>query len=129
MDDRALFDLGPSAQRRTTDRPRDLLDHQLDVGAPAFVVEDPDVFEAHQSAEDLTRVDDDEGASWLLAHTTSLKRLRLFLGDLRHGAPRQNPKSPKKGHTGHGPYLAGAVATTVRRCSRPLSPPSLERSQ
>jgi hypothetical protein len=28
------------------------------------VVQDPDVFEAHQGLEDLDRVDSDEGASW-----------------------------------------------------------------
>jgi hypothetical protein len=41
---------------------------------------DAHVFEAHQGVEDLTRVDKDEGASCFLAHTSSLKRLRLILG-------------------------------------------------
>ena len=36
---------------------------QLDVGPAAFVVQDPDVLQAHQGLEDLARVGEDEGAS------------------------------------------------------------------
>ena len=66
--------------------PDDLFDHQLDVGSATLVAQDADVFETHQGREDLTRVDEDEGASWFLAHTPSLKRLRLILGDLQTAA-------------------------------------------
>jgi len=82
---RALFDLGRFLVRRTTQVAGHLLDHQLDVGTAALVGQDDDVFETHQGGEDLTRVDEDEGASWLLAHTTSLKRLRLILEDPQRG--------------------------------------------
>ena len=82
MHDWTFFDLGPPTTTGAPHIANDLLDHQLDVGSPALEAHDHDVFEAHQGLEDLTRVEQGEGASWLLAHTSSLKRLRLFLGDL-----------------------------------------------
>ena len=81
--DRAFFDLGPCGAGRTSDHSWYLLDHQLDVGPVALIAQDADVFQAHQRLKDLTRVDKDEGASCFLAHTSSLKRLRQILGDLR----------------------------------------------
>jgi hypothetical protein len=73
-----------------------LFDHQLDVGPETFVLEDRDVLEAHQGLEDLTRVDEDEGASCFLAHASSLKRLRLILGDLGgRGSPLKSEKPLK----------------------------------
>ena len=84
--DRAFFDLSRPSTGWTQDLGDIRLTIGLHVGSEAFVRENADVFETetHQGAEDLTRVDQDEGASWLLAHTTSLKRLRLFLGDPGH---------------------------------------------
>jgi hypothetical protein len=47
--------------------------------------------------QDLSRVDEDEGASWLLAHTTSLKRLRPIQGDLqRRGSPLKSEEPVKR---------------------------------
>ena len=90
MHHRAFFDLGGPPQIGQRTYAGHLLDHELDVGAAALIREDAHVFETHQGGEDLTRVDEDEGASWLLAHTTSLKRLRLILGDPRHqGLPAE----------------------------------------
>jgi len=63
VDDGTLFDLRHLRSIRATDHPWGLLDHQLDVGSPALVAHDPDIFETHQGGEDLTRVDEDEGAS------------------------------------------------------------------
>ncbi|MGH9305496.1 MAG: hypothetical protein ACRD0I_01225 [Acidimicrobiales bacterium] len=88
MDDRAFFDPGPLSAGRTSNLADDLLDHELDVGTPADIREDPDIFEAHHGPDDLDRVSDDEGAAGKLAHTTTLEHLRLFLGDLLQGAPR-----------------------------------------
>ena len=88
MDDRALFDPGHLASRPDIGLADDLLDHELHVGAPSLVGEDPDVFEAHQGPDDLARVSDDEGASGKLAHTTTLEHLRHFRGDLRRARPR-----------------------------------------
>jgi hypothetical protein len=91
----------------------DLFDHQLDVGSPALEAHDRDVFEAHQGLEDLTRVEQDEGASWLLAHTTSLKRLRLFLGDPRHqGLPAEIRRAVYRGFFGSSD--SGGVAPLTR---------------
>ena len=64
MHHRTLFDLGRLVTPRTTDLAQDLLDHQFHVGTATRVVQDPDVFEAHQGLEDLDRVGSDEGASW-----------------------------------------------------------------
>jgi hypothetical protein len=50
---RTLFDLGPAAAAGTADVVGDLLYHELDVGPSARLVQDPEVFEAHQSLEDL----------------------------------------------------------------------------
>ena len=58
-----------------------LLDRQFDVGPTAFVVEDDHVFEAHEGSEYLAMVAKNEGASWLLGHTSSLKHLRRARGD------------------------------------------------
>jgi len=80
-DDRALFHLGAMTAARTAHVRDDLLDHELDVTTAAFVREDADVLQTNEGLEDLTRVDEDEGASVLLAHTSSLKRLRPILGD------------------------------------------------
>src|ERR1700722_19508425 len=92
----AFFDLGPPSTTGAAHLANDLFDHQLDVGSPAFQAHDRDVFETHQGLEDLTRVEQDEGASWLLAHTTSLKRLRLFLGDPAHqGLPAEIRRAQK----------------------------------
>jgi hypothetical protein len=90
MHDRAFFDLGLPSTTGAAHLANDLFDHQLDVGSFALEAHDRDVFETHQGGEDLTRVQQDEGASWLLAHTTSLKRLRLILGDPAHqGLPAE----------------------------------------
>ena len=83
MHHRTFFDLGPPMAGRAKDFARYLFDHQLDVGTTALVAHDAHIFETHQGVEDLSRVDKDEGASCFLAHTSSLKRLRLILGDLR----------------------------------------------
>ncbi len=88
VDHRALFDPSPGAARRTSNDVEHLFDHELDVGTSAVVREDADVFEAHQGTDDLARVGDDEGASGMLAHTTTLEHHRQFPGDLRQGAPR-----------------------------------------
>ena len=94
MHHRTFFDLGPPMARRATDIARYLLDHQFDVGTAALVAHDPDVFETHQGLEDLSRVDKDEGASCFLAHTSSLKRLRLILGDLRTSSSPLRSEDP-----------------------------------
>ena len=65
MDDRALFDLGSLPTGWARDHTGDLLDHQLDVGTSTYVGEDAHAFETNQRDEDLTRVDEDEGASCL----------------------------------------------------------------
>ena len=76
-----LFHPGPFPTGGTCNDVDHLLDHQLDVGSTASVVQDPDIFETHQGLENLARVAEDEGASCLLAHTSSLKHLRSILGD------------------------------------------------
>jgi hypothetical protein len=71
---RAVFDLGHPGARRATDDPvQHSLDHQLDVGPTALVVEHHDIFEADEGREDLGRVDEDEGASCFLAHNLKLE--------------------------------------------------------
>ncbi len=62
------------------DLAEDLLDDQRDVGTAALVGEDEDVLQASQGLDDLTRVGDDEGASGLLDHTSSLRHLRPSRG-------------------------------------------------
>jgi hypothetical protein len=52
-----------------------LFDHELDLRPAALVVQHPDVFETDEGHEDLTRVNEDEGASCLEAHTSSLEHL------------------------------------------------------
>jgi len=93
--DGAFFDQGSSSARRTASVAQNLLDHQLDVGSAALVGQDRDVFQAHQRLEDLTRVDKDEGASCFLAHTSSLKRLRLILGDLGRSSSPLKSEEPQ----------------------------------
>jgi hypothetical protein len=46
--------------------------------------------------EDLTRVGKDEGASCFLAHTSSLKRLRLILGDFGRGSSPPESEEPDR---------------------------------
>jgi len=58
-----------------------LLD-KLIVGPVALELEHDGVLQAHQGMEDLGRVDKDEGASCFLAHTSSMKRVRIILGVL-----------------------------------------------
>ena len=94
MDDRALFDPGSLRAGRTSDLLEHLLDQELDAGSPSLIGEDPHVFEAHQGPDDLARVSDDEGASWELAHTTTLEHLRQFRVDLRQGATLLRSEDP-----------------------------------
>jgi hypothetical protein len=82
VDHRALFDLGPPLTDGTANLGDNLLDHELDVGAPADVGENPDVFEAHHGPDDLDRVSDDKGAARKLAHTTTLEHLRHLSGGI-----------------------------------------------
>ena len=63
MDDRTFLDLSTLATIRARHDAGDLLDRQLDARSPSLIGEDPDIFETHQCGEDLTRVDEDEGAS------------------------------------------------------------------
>jgi hypothetical protein len=77
---RAFFDLGHSRTRRALGH---LLDNQLEDWPAAMVVQDPDVFEADQGLDDLSRVDEDEGASCFLAH------------NLKLGAPSPNSVAPE----------------------------------
>jgi hypothetical protein len=95
MDDRALFHPGTFIAGRASNHPEHLLEEEFDSGSPTLMGEDPHVFETHEGPDDLARVSDDEGAAGKLAHTTTLEHLRQFRGDLRQGAPRQNPKSRK----------------------------------
>jgi hypothetical protein len=44
-------------------------------------VEDDHVFQADEGSKDLTRLAKNEGASWLLGHTSSLRHLRRARGD------------------------------------------------
>lgn len=61
--------LGSCSARLAQDRLDDLFDHQIDVATVALVLDDPDVFQAHQGLEDLVRVSEDEGALCFLGHT------------------------------------------------------------
>jgi hypothetical protein len=71
---RAFFDLGRASTRRAKDDLIEhLLDHQLDVRPSALVLEHHDIFEADEGLEDLTRVNEDEGASCFLAHNLKLE--------------------------------------------------------
>ena len=124
---RSLFDLGRPLALRTADLAQDLLDHQLHVGTVTRIAQDPDVFEAHQGLDDFTRVDNDEGASWFLAHTKIVERLRLFLGDPRTGGTPPESEEPEyhrtrnlrrrlevEGESGRV-CLCGAVLADLRR--------------
>jgi hypothetical protein len=110
-DDRALFDLGEATAARTSHLIGDLLDHQLDVRAATSIVKDADVFQADERLEDLTRVSDDEGASCLLAHTSSLKCLRRLLGDPpAHSSPLRSEE----------PYFIGVCQPRQTAMFEPL---------
>ena len=76
MDHRAFFDLGLPT-RRGNARHRDLFDHQLDVGSAAFKTHDSTSLRPTRAAR-ISLGWKGRRCSWLLAHTTSLKRLRLF---------------------------------------------------
>jgi hypothetical protein len=83
------FDATRWAAHRVLDQ---LFDGQLDVGSESLVVEDHHVFEANEGLEYLAMVAKNEGASWLLGHTSSLKHLRRAQADPGQGRdPRQNP--------------------------------------
>ncbi len=94
MHDGTLFYLRPGRRRAGTDS-EDLLDRELDVGPPALVGEDLDVFQTHQGLDDLTRVVKDEGASCFLAHTSSLKHLRRVWGTLSGRTPLKSEEPHK----------------------------------
>jgi hypothetical protein len=124
---RALFHLGAPITRRTVDDPWDLLDHQLDVRPSSFVMENRNVLQANQGLEDLGRVGDNEGASCFLDHTSSLKHLRLILGDLeRRGSPlkSEEPKKPRETAIPHtrpnAKRWSGARALRTRRADQRL---------
>jgi hypothetical protein len=91
---RALFDLGRSMASRTVNDARCLLDHQANVGTTALITQDAHVLQTHECLEDLSRVDKDECASCFLAHTSSLKRLRLILGDFGNGGSPLKSEEP-----------------------------------
>ena len=98
VDHQALFDPGHRSAARAAHQIGHLLDHQLDVRSPALVLlvlEDRDVCAAHQGGEDLTWVDEDEGAACLLAHTASPKRLRPFQGDPRARCSPPESEEPR----------------------------------
>lgn len=82
-DDGPVFHLGPTSTAGSPDHADDLVDNEIDRLAPSLVGEHPDVFQAHQSPEDFTRVGEDKGASCLLGHTSSLERLCSRLADHR----------------------------------------------
>ena len=94
-DERALFHLRRTATGRTSHVAHYLLDHELDVSCTASIVKDANVLQTHQGLEDLTRVGDDEGASALLAHTSSLRHLRHLLVDLRTRKPPLKSDEPR----------------------------------
>ena len=93
MHHRTFFDLGPSRAGRARHGPGHLLDHHLNVATAALVLEDPDVFEAHQGQEDLSRVEKDECAPWFLAPTSSSKCVRPILGDLWWAGSQRKSKA------------------------------------
>jgi hypothetical protein len=88
---RAFFDLRACGTRRAKDRPSHLLDHQLDDRPAALVVKHHDVFEADEGRKDLSRVDEDEGASCFLAHN-----LKPEAPSPNSGGPRLPSSSPLK---------------------------------
>ncbi len=74
--DRTFLDLGQLRRARAAHRLADqVLECQCEVGPAAFVVQDHHVFEPDEGSEDLTRLAKNEGASWLLGHTSSLRHL------------------------------------------------------
>jgi hypothetical protein len=86
MDHRTILDPGLDGTRWAAHRiPDQLLDGQLDVGSASLVVQDHHVFEADEGLEYLAMVAKNEGASWLLGHTSSLKHLRRVPGDPGQG--------------------------------------------
>jgi hypothetical protein len=46
----------------------DLFDEELDVALLPFVVQDANIFQAHQGLDDISRIGGDEGASCFLTH-------------------------------------------------------------
>jgi len=84
--DRTFLDRGLGGTQRATHRiPDQLFDGQLDVGSASLVVQDHHVFEADEGLEYLAMVAKNEGASWLLGHTSSLNHLRRARGDPGQG--------------------------------------------
>src|SRR5580704_9803962 len=76
--------------------PDQLFDRQLDVGSASLVVQDHHVFEADEGLEYLAMVAKNEGASWLLGHTSSLKHLRRARGDPGQGQTPPESDEPEK---------------------------------
>lgn len=70
-----------SAARRTSRVDDDLFNHERNFAPAACVVQHADVLEAVEGLDDLSRVSDDEGASRLLAHTSSVRHLCRVLVD------------------------------------------------
>ena len=84
--DRTFIDRGLGGTQRATHRiPDQLFDGQLDVGSASLVVQDHRVFESDEGLEYLAMVAKNEGASWLLGHTSSLNHLRRARGDPGQG--------------------------------------------
>ena len=81
-DDRAILHPRDAPARRAADLGEDLFNDEREVGTAALVGENANVLQSHQGLDDLTRVGDDEGASGLLDHTSSLRHLRPFRKDL-----------------------------------------------
>jgi hypothetical protein len=69
VNDGTVLYLRSLSAHRAQGTPGHHLDHQIDVAAGSFVVDDPDVFQTHQGLDDLIRVAKDEGAFCFLAHT------------------------------------------------------------
>ena len=80
-DHRAFLDTRRTTTARTTRVGHDLFNDQLDVATTTGIVQDPDVLQPNQRPQDLARLGHDEGTSNLLAHTSSLKRLRPISPD------------------------------------------------
>ena len=121
-DDRTFLDLGQLRTARAAHRLADqVLDRQFHVGPTPFVVHDHHVFESDEGSEDLTRLAKNEGASWLLGHTSSLRDLRRARDDPgQDGFPariRRAPKSTDDLHCRRGDlhhnYTASALAARM----------------
>jgi hypothetical protein len=59
------------------------LDHQIHLRPTPLVIQNADVLQPDQRLDNLARLGHDEGASNLLAHTSSLRRLRPLSGQRR----------------------------------------------